>query len=146
MAEQNDANIEADGMFLNLVMMLGSSAMQQLGKLVNPMTNKAEVDLEGAQFSIDMLTCLRDKTRGNLSSTEERMLSDLIASLQMNYVEATRAAGQQEKAEPKGGADKKPPTPEETKPAAEKPEAPPSSGATPEADQGKQPKYHKSYG
>jgi len=45
-------------LFVNLVMMLGSSAMQQLGKLINPMTGKTEIDLEGAQITIDMLSML----------------------------------------------------------------------------------------
>ena len=89
MPDQTDMN---KMLFLNLVMMLSSSAMQQLGKLVNPVTQKTEVNLEGAQVSIEMLVMLREKTQGNLDDEETKMLNDILTSLQMNYVET---AGQQ---------------------------------------------------
>ena len=90
MPDQTDMN---KMLFLNLVMMLSSSAMQQLGKLVNPVTQKTEVNLEGAQVSIEMLVMLKEKTKGNLDDEETKMLNDILTSLQMNYVET---AGQQE--------------------------------------------------
>ena len=74
-------------LFANIVMMLGSSAMQQLGKLMNPLSGKTEVSLEGAQITIDMLAMLREKTKGNLDRDEDKMLNDLLSSLQLNYVE-----------------------------------------------------------
>ncbi|MEI6807126.1 MAG: DUF1844 domain-containing protein [bacterium] len=80
-AEMNKA------LFTNLVMMFSATAMQQLGKLVNPATAKAEVDLRGAQVSVDILSMLAAKTRGNLDREEERLLSESISSVQMNYVE-----------------------------------------------------------
>jgi len=119
-------------------MMLSTSAMQQLGKIVNPMTNKAEVSLEGAQVSIDMLNMLKEKTQGNLDAEEESMLNDVLASLQINYVETARSA-------PATDA-----TPEsKTQDAAEEPPA--ETAAEPEATveapaDGKEPKFHKSYG
>ena len=80
-------------MFMNLVMMFGATAMQQLGKLVNPITQKTEVSLEGAQSSIDMLTMLDAKTKGNLDREEDRLLKQTISTLQMNYVETAQSAG-----------------------------------------------------
>ena len=78
-------------LFVNLVMMFSTTAMQQLGKLVNPMTGKTEVDLRGAQASIDILDMLAEKTRGNLDQEEGRLLKDAIASLQMNNVETAES-------------------------------------------------------
>lgn len=74
-------------LFVNLVMMFSTTAMQQLGKLVNPATRQAEIDLESAQTSIDILTMLAEKTKGNLDNEEVRMLKEAISTLQVNYVE-----------------------------------------------------------
>ena len=63
-------------LFAHLVITLSSSAMQHLGKLVNPMTQKTEVNLEAAEATIDMLQMLKDKTEGNLDQEEKRMIED----------------------------------------------------------------------
>jgi len=81
MSEKIEANI------LNLVMSFYFACWQQLGKVVNPVTNKIEKNLEQAKYSIDMLIILRDKTKGNLSSEEEKTLQEAIANLQLNYVD-----------------------------------------------------------
>ena len=76
-------------LFANLIMMLASSVMQQMGKTVNPMTGKAEVDLQTARMTIDMIVMLQAKTKGNCDETEDAMLKDLLSSLQMNFVETS---------------------------------------------------------
>ncbi len=73
--------------FVNLVSALTASAMQQLGKLVNPLTGKTEINLAGAKSSIDLLDMLRVKTKGNLNQDEARLLDATIANLQLNYVD-----------------------------------------------------------
>ena len=124
-------------LFSNLVVMLGSSAMQQLGKQVNPVTGKSEVNLEGARLTIDMLEMLAEKTSGNLDNTEERALQDLLTSLRLNYVETSADHGKSEDAETE------PPAPPETPPSedADTPADPPADSTAP-----KEPKYHKYYG
>ena len=122
-------------LFMNLVMMLASSAMQQMGKIVNPATHKAEVNLEGAQVTIDLLTMVQMKTRGNLDADEEKMLKELLTSLQLNYVEMMEAAPKQETQEPSAGAPKAEP---------DQPAAPAPAAST--ADPKKDPKFRKSYG
>jgi hypothetical protein len=73
--------------FLELVYILHASAMQAMGKLKNPLTDKVERNLEQARQSIDLLTMLRDKTTGNLSPQESSVLSGMISELQMNFVD-----------------------------------------------------------
>ena len=80
-----------EGLFLQFVMSLMQSGMIQLGKVMNPMTQKVERDLHGAQATIDMLMMLKDKTKGNLSKTEETFLTNALSSLQMNYVDEVEA-------------------------------------------------------
>jgi len=73
--------------FLELVYILHASAMQSLGKLKNPVTDKIERNLEQAQQSIDLLVMLRDKTKGNLTVQENSILSGMLSELQLNYVD-----------------------------------------------------------
>jgi hypothetical protein len=87
-------------LFTQLVVMFHMAAMQQMGKLKNPITDKVERDLAAAQTSIDMLDMLKDKMRGNLMQEEERFLSDALRELKLNYVDEMNkdtAGRQQEK-------------------------------------------------
>ena len=127
MPEDTSKGSEQDAskaLFAGLIMMLGSSAMQQLGKLVDPSSGKSAVSLEGAQSTID-----------------------LLASLQMNYVQVaetmkkTPAEPTSAAAAPKS-ADAQP----EPAPNAEQPESPSSATAEPEKKESHEPKFHKSYG
>jgi hypothetical protein len=74
-------------MFTQLVLMFHTAAMQQLGKLKNPITDAVERNLEAAQNSIDILDMLRAKMKGNLSQEEQRLLSQVLAELRLNYVD-----------------------------------------------------------
>ena len=74
-------------LFMQFVMGLSHSGMMQLGKVMNPMTQKIEKDLIGAQATIDLLAALREKTKGNLNKIEEDLLTNSISTLQLNYVD-----------------------------------------------------------
>lgn len=127
-------------LFLNLVMMFHANAMQQLGKLVNPITGKTEIDLHGAQASIDILTMLAEKTRGNLDKEEERLLRETISSLQVNYVETAESVPSKvDKQQGKEGDDG---------PKESVPEAAATDAAKHDSDEvsRKAPKFHKNYG
>jgi hypothetical protein len=78
---------QQDALFINLVLMFQNAAMQQLGKIANPMTGKTERNLDQARFSIDMIEMLRSKTRGNLSDDLERLINTTLTNLRMNYVD-----------------------------------------------------------
>jgi hypothetical protein len=74
-------------MFTHLVLMLHGAAMQHLGKLKNPMTEKIERDLRAAQGMIDLLDMLKARTSGNLTPEETRMLDQVLQELRLNYVD-----------------------------------------------------------
>jgi hypothetical protein len=78
---------QQDALLVNLVLIFQNAAMQQMGKITNPMTGKIEKNLEQARFSIDMIDMLRSKTRGNLSSDLEKLLDTTLTNLRMNYVD-----------------------------------------------------------
>jgi len=79
---------EKDQLLLTqLVLMFQTAALQHMGKLKNPMTDKVERDLSQAQISIDMLDMLHSKTKGNLTPDEERIFSMVLQELRLNYVD-----------------------------------------------------------
>jgi len=73
--------------FLSLVLSLQSAAMYQMGKIISPVTGKIERDMEQARFSIDLLTMLQEKTKGNLLAEEKKILESAVYNLQMNFVD-----------------------------------------------------------
>jgi hypothetical protein len=82
-----------------LVKSMANQAAMLLGGMADPATGQAILDLEGAREVIDMLDVLRDKTRGNLAPEEERLLTELLGALQLNYLEISKAAAAQARAE-----------------------------------------------
>jgi hypothetical protein len=78
-----------DFLFAQLIMMFQRAAFRQMGKVMNPVTNKIERDLEQAKNSIDILGMLEAKTKGNLNDNEKNMLDHALYELRMNYVDET---------------------------------------------------------
>ena len=74
-------------LFMNLIMMLHALAWQQMGKMKNPLTDMVEVDLEGARNFIDSLEVLQQKSAGNLSPEEDRLLNEILRELRLNYID-----------------------------------------------------------
>ena len=57
-----------------------------LGLLPNPMTKKADVQLDQAKHAIDLLTMLEQKTQGNRTPDESGELDAILHELRMVYV------------------------------------------------------------
>jgi Domain of unknown function (DUF1844) len=66
------------------------SAMLQLGLMHEP-GGQPRVDIIGARQTIDTLSLLTEKTKGNLTSAEENFLQNCLYELRMAYVEVTNA-------------------------------------------------------
>lgn len=73
-----------------LFMMLASSAVVALGEAPDPLTGQRQVDLAQAADAIDLLILLREKTEGNRSPEEHRILEEVLYDLQLRYVHATK--------------------------------------------------------
>lgn len=73
-------------LFLALVQSFQSAAMQQMGKIMNPFSGKIERDMSQAKLSIEMLEMLKERTAGNLTSEEARLLEHILTELRLNYV------------------------------------------------------------
>ena len=64
--------------------------MVALGKVINPMTGKAEKNLSVARLFIDTLEMLENKTRGNLNSDETKVLQATLTDLRLMFVEESK--------------------------------------------------------
>jgi hypothetical protein len=74
--------------FYTFVLSLGSSAFVHLGDAPHPETGKpVEPDLLVAKQTIDILAMLGDKTKGNLTSEEEKFLETLLTDLRIRFVQ-----------------------------------------------------------
>ncbi len=71
----------------SLISMFASACWQQLGKMPSQVDGKINKDLKSAQVTIEMLVMLKEKTKNNLTKTEEKLLEDTISNLQMNYAD-----------------------------------------------------------
>jgi hypothetical protein len=87
--------------FIQYISLLANSAMEHLGKLMNPMTGKIERNLEAAKATIDLIAMLKEKTKGNLSESENQVISSALANLQLNYVDEISRAGKEPPGEKK---------------------------------------------
>ncbi len=75
------------GNFAALVSMLVTQALFAMGML-KVEGHEKEADLEMAKYTIDMLESLQEKTRGNLSKEEEKVLENTLSEVRMAYVKA----------------------------------------------------------
>ncbi len=92
--------------FVQLVMTFQAAAMQQMGKLQNPITQKVERNLDQARFSVDILEMIQNKTKNNLSENESKFLENTLYELRMNYVDEMKKDEQKKKEEDSGKKDR----------------------------------------
>lgn len=76
--------------FHTFVLSLGSSALLHLGEIENPNDGVSQKDLPLAKHTIDILAMLEEKTKGNLTTAEEKLIESLLYDLRLRYVEATK--------------------------------------------------------
>lgn len=67
--------------FSTHVISLNAMAMMYLGQIEG-----GEVDRDGAQHMIDTLVMLREKTQGNLTPDESRLLDSMLYDLRLKFV------------------------------------------------------------
>jgi Domain of unknown function (DUF1844) len=78
--------------FNALVLSLGSSVIVHLGEAPDPTSGqkREKPDFSMAQQSIDLLSMLQEKTRGNLTADESRFLDNMLFDLRMLYVQVSQ--------------------------------------------------------
>lgn len=74
--------------FTNFTLSLSTSALIQLGEIQDPFTQKSAKNLPLAKQTIDLIGMLKEKTKGNLSPEEEKIIEYVLYDLRMRYVKA----------------------------------------------------------
>ncbi len=82
-----DAELKIDQHLFQLVLSLQMAAMQNMGKIMSPVTGKIERNMEQARISIDLLNMFSEKTKGNLNNEEDKFLSNILHELRMNFTD-----------------------------------------------------------
>jgi hypothetical protein len=72
--------------FASFVLSLSTSAMYHFGDFPDPVSKKAEKNLSAAKQTIDILTLLQNKTKGNLDEGERNLIDGMLYELRMRYV------------------------------------------------------------
>jgi hypothetical protein len=93
MAEYQNTPVSSGEMaqrFIEFVMMQAQNAAFMLGQIPHPQTGRAEVNLDMAQLLIDQLVMIQEKTKGNLTNDEGRILANALANLQIAFVEVAQ--------------------------------------------------------
>jgi len=101
----DESERKEEALFVQLVMMFQIAAMQQMGKVQNPITQQVERNLEQARFSIDMLEMIQAKTKDSLSETEKKFLEHALFELRMNYLDETNKDKQEKEKKPSAGSE-----------------------------------------
>lgn len=105
--------------FYSLVLSHEAAAMQYMGKVAGG-DGKLTRNLEMAKYAIDTLAVIRDKTKGNVTEDEKRLLEHVVYQLQLNFVEESKTPEEESESD----------TPETEQPATEsesdKTETPPA--------------------
>lgn len=76
--------------FHTFILSLASSALMHLGEIDDPENAASEPDLPLAKHTIDVIAMLQEKTKGNLSPPEEKLIESLLFDLRLRYVEASK--------------------------------------------------------
>jgi hypothetical protein len=73
--------------FSTFVLSLSHSALMHLGEAPHPETGAVDKDVAMARQTIDLIGMLEEKTKGNLTGAEERLIAQILYDLRMRYVE-----------------------------------------------------------
>ena len=77
--------------FSSLVLSLGTTALFQMGAVQDLNTGQnQEMDILAVQQTIDTLEMLREKTVGNLTDEERKLIDSLLYEVRMRFVESKR--------------------------------------------------------
>ncbi|MBC7328161.1 DUF1844 domain-containing protein [bacterium] len=75
------------------VITLSENAWRWMGLVVNPVTGRPERDMEQARVAIDCVDILIQRLEGKLSWEETKSFKEILANLQMNFVQQTLKEG-----------------------------------------------------
>lgn len=82
--EERPYSMEAN--FSTFISSMAMEALIFLGELPNPITKKKELNLTQARYIIDTISCLKEKTKGNLTAEEANILDNILYELRTKFL------------------------------------------------------------
>lgn len=81
--------LETDLTFSGFILSLATTAAVHFGDIADPNTGESgEPNLAAAAQMIELIAMLQERTKGNLSEPEERLMDDLLYELRLRFVQA----------------------------------------------------------
>ncbi len=74
--------------FSTFILSLSTSALVHLGELPDPVTNEKGTNLQLAKQTISVIELLKEKTKGNLTEEEEKLMDTVLYDVRLKYVKA----------------------------------------------------------
>lgn len=72
--------------FLSFIMSLSTSALIYLGEIPDPVDNERKMIIPMAKQMIDLISLLKEKTKGNLTPDEEKYMENILFELRMLFI------------------------------------------------------------
>jgi hypothetical protein len=77
--------------FASFTVGLATQAMMLLGEIPEPQSGKLmPTNLAGARQTIDIISLLQEKTKGNLTPDEDKLIQDVLTSLRIEFVKKAK--------------------------------------------------------
>ena len=74
--------------FSGFILSLNTSALIHLGEIPDPESKQRAVNLPAAKQTISILEVIVQKTKGNLSQEEQKLIEDVVYDLKMKVIKA----------------------------------------------------------
>lgn len=85
-----EKDVLSDLSFATFIMSLSTSCLTHLGELPDPVTKERRVNLPLAKHTIRLIELLKEKTSGNLTEEEEKLIDSTLYELRMKYVNVVK--------------------------------------------------------
>ncbi len=72
--------------FASFILSLHTSVLFHFGDLKDPVTEQTARNLPAAKQTIDLISMLQEKTKGNLDEYEQKLVEEVLFELKMRYV------------------------------------------------------------
>ena len=80
--------------FITFIMSMSQTALLSMGCGPNPETGETCCDLRSSKYTIDILEVIQEKTKGNLTGEEERLLDRILTELRLMWVQKSKGLNQ----------------------------------------------------
>ena len=97
------AEQQATKIFMNFLAGLAQQALMQMGEIESPFSGQREMDLQGARYTIELLSVIEQRTHGNVTEDEATAMKEAIHDLRVRFVQITQEVQRQMAAQAAGG-------------------------------------------